>query len=202
MKSAQIIVPTAYGTPFEGGFYGGQIRIDSSVHAIAWAPKAQGQTRAIWLPSYTDVPGAASCYDSAANTQAMAAAGSPMAQWAQGLDINGKTDWLVPARDVLEMGYRYLKPTQRKNLCSFRDGDNASSLPPGYPYTEADPVQTTAAEFQEGGPEAFDDDWYAASTQYSARSAWCQNFYSGGQLNYDKKYAALCRAVRLIRLSA
>jgi len=141
------------GTPFEGGFYGGQIRIGNAVFAIAWAPKAEGETQGAWLGSYTDVPGAGSCFDSMANTVAMAEAGSAIGNWARGLTIGGHTDWCVPARDVLELGYRLLKPSTQGNACSFRDGDNASSVPAGYPYSEATPAQTTAEAFRAGGAE-------------------------------------------------
>jgi hypothetical protein len=204
MKSTitPVTAPAAIGTPFEGGFYGGQIRIGAAICAIVWAPKAQGETKGKWLDSYTSVPGAASCFDSMANTKAMAEAGSNLAKWALGLDINGHTDWRIPARDVLEMGYRYLKPTTDENSASFRDGDNASSIPVGYPYTNESPVQTAADDFKEGGPEAFDARWHWSSTQYSDDSAFSQYFLNGTQSNYDKSYEGRARAVRLIQLSA
>lgn len=191
----------AHGTPFEGGFYGGNINIHGIPHAVVWAPKAQGETKAIWLPSYTDVPNAASCFDSMANTRAMAEAGSPLAKWALGLDINGLGDWCVPARDVLELGYRYLKPTDYENSCSFRDGDNPSSLPPGWLYTEASPAQTTVEAFREGNPEAFEASWHWSSTQCSDSYAFLQYFHDGGQYYGGKKSEGRARAVRLIQLS-
>ncbi len=203
MKSsiAANLVPDEYGTPFEGGFYGGQVRIGDATFAIAWAPKALGETKAIWLPSYTQVPNAASCFDSMANTIAMADAGSPLAKWALGLDINGCTDWCIPARDVLELGYRYLKPTDEANDCSFRDGDNPSSIPAGYPYTEEGPVQTTSEAFRAGAPEAFEDAWHWSSTQYSAGTAWRQGF-SDGYTDFDfKDYEGVGRACRMIQLT-
>ena len=196
------LVPNTIGAPFEGGFYGGQIRIGDTLAAIVWAPKAQGQTKAAWLDRYDNVPGARSCFDSLSNTRAMAAAGSAIAQWALALDINGHTDWCVPARDVLELAYRHLKPTTYENCCSFRDGDNASSVPVGYPYTEALPAQTTAEAFHADGAEAFDDTWYWSSTQFSDSDAFRQNFNYGNQGLSGKKYEARCRAVRLIQLSA
>ncbi|MFZ3141180.1 hypothetical protein [Polaromonas sp.] len=195
-------VPASFGEAFEGGFYGGQVRIGEHLFAIAWAPKAQGETQAIWLPAYTLVPNAASCFDSMANTQAMAEACSPLAKWALSLDINGFADWCVPARDVLELGYRNLKPTAQKNWGSFRDGDNASSVPAGYPYTDASPVQTAAEAFRDGNPEDFDDTWYWSSTQFSASSAFIQLFDDGSQVIYHKNSEARARAVRLIQLSA
>lgn len=204
MKSLNLstVSSIAHGTEFEGGFYGGVIVIPNApLHAIAWAPKAKGQTKAIWLPGYTDAPNATSCYDSMANTRAMAEAGSPLGKFALEANINGFTDWCVPARDVLEMGYRYLKPTTEENSRTFRDGDNPSSLPAGYPYTEASPVQTLAEAFRAGGSEAFDGAWYWSSTQYSSSYAWGQYFDDGFQDYYLKSFEARCRLVRLIPLN-
>lgn len=198
---ANILIPAAYGDPFEGGFYGGQIRIGDTIFAISWAPKAPGETRAIWLPSYTQVPNAASCFDSMANTIAMAKAGSPLGKWALELNINGFTDWCIPARDVLEMGYRYLKPGTETNSSSFRDGDNPSSIPVGYPYVENSPAQTTAEVFGTGGAEAFKEEWYWSSTQSSAITAWGQLFVNGYADTGSKRYEAVGRACRMIQLT-
>ena len=192
--------PATIGTPFEGGFYGGKINIDGTAHAIVWAPKAQGQSKGAWLPTYTALNGARSTCNSMANTQAMAEAGSSVAKWALGLTINGFADWCLPARDVLELGYRHLKPSDDENDCTFRDGDNPCSLPLGLMYTEADPAQTAVTEFQDGGPEAFDTHWYWSSTQCSDRTAFLQYFYYGDQHDDFKTYEARVRAVRLIQL--
>jgi hypothetical protein len=202
IEKPAIQVPETIGTPFEGGFYGGKIKIGLAIFAIVWAPKAEGQINGVWHPDYNDVPGATSCFDSMANTKAMAEAGSLIAQQALAANINGHTDWCIPARDVLEMGYRYLKPTTEENYCSFRDGDNPSSIPAGYLYTEASPAQTTAEGFQAGSPEAFDPAWYFSSTQYSESSAWTQTFSYGHQDDTLKGYERRVRVVRLIQLSA
>lgn len=193
----------AIGAPFEGGFFGGQIRIGGAILAVIWAPKALGETSGIWLPKPTMVPGARSCCDSLGNTHDMAEAGSPLAQWALSLDINGRKDWCLPARDVLELAYRHLKPTGGEACCSFRDGDNPSSLPPGYPYTKETPiVQTTVEVFQGGAAEAFEDEWYWSSTVYSKASAWGQGFDLGVQYCYHQYDEFRARAVRLIQLNA
>ena len=203
-EKSTILVPAQIGTAFEGGFYGGIINSHGGAKkfAIVWAPKALGEKKSIWLPSYTDVPNAASCFHSMDNTVAMAEAGSSLAKWALGLEINGHKDWCIPARDVLELAYRNLKPGTDENFASFRDGDNPSSIPAGYPYTEQSPIQTTADAFRDGGPEAFERRWYWSSTQDSESSAWIQYFDDGDQGNFLKAYEALARAVRLIQLSA
>ena len=194
------LVPATVGQPFEGGFYGGKIRIGVAIFAIVWAPKAEGEIKGLWLDAYTSVPGATSCFDSMANTRAMADAGSPIAKWALGLEINGFNDWVIPARDVLELAYRNLKPSTTENYCSFRDGDNPSSMPAGFPYIEDDPLQTTVADFQKGGAEAFDETWYWSSTQYSEGTAWGQDFSSGDSRNANKGIKGRARAVRMVPL--
>ena len=191
------------GAPFEGGFFGGQIRIGGAILAVIWAPKALGETEGVWLPDSAMVSNALSCCNSMGNTQAMAEAGSPLAKWALGLEINGHTDWCLPARDVLELGYRHLKPTTWETRCYFRDGDNPSSLPPGYPYTKEVSIAQTAIElFQAGGTEAFDASWYWSSTVYSEASAWCQSFYNGYQHYNHQDNELRARAIRLIQLNA
>lgn len=189
-----------YGTAYEGGSFGGIVNINGLQHAIVWAPKADGQTHGIW---HADQPGliAPSCNDSMANTQAMAKAGSAIAQWALGLSINGHTDWCIPARDVLELAYRHLKPTTQQTDGWARCGDNPSSVPVGYPYrTQATPVQTTAEAFQKGGSEAFENEWHWTSTQASASSAWTQSFLNGIQSSLTLGSELRVRAVRLIQL--
>lgn len=187
-------------TAFEGGYYTGIIKVHGVNYAIITAPIAEGEASDIWLPEYSDVPDATSCFDSVANTHAMATAGSPLAKWALGLDINGFKDWVIGARDVVEVQYRNAKPSTQHNSCSFRDGDNASSVPAGYPYTNIMPLQTTVAAFKTGGSEAFGKEIYWTSTQFSSDLACTQDFLYGTAYNGLKKFKACARAVRLIPL--
>ncbi len=194
----------AIGAPLQGGFYGGLVCTAAGLLlAIVWAPKALGETSLAWHPERADVPGARSCCDSLANTLAMADAGRPLAASALRLSINGQDDWCLPARDVLELAYRHLKPTTEETGCYFRDGDNPSSVPAGYPYRSGEPiVQTSVPAFQAGGEEAFADEWYWASTQASAGSAWAQHVHPGSQDSTSKHFQARARAVRLIQLDS
>ncbi|MDP3228482.1 MAG: hypothetical protein Q8N13_10975 [Acidovorax sp.] len=196
-----VVVPDTIGAPFEGGFYGGKIRIAEAVFAVCWAPKALGEVQGAWLDRFESVPNAASCFDSEANTKAMAVAGSELANKVLALEIGGVKGWSVPARDVLELAYRHLKPTTEENSGSFRDGDNPSSIPAGYPYTDTLPAQTTVTAFQEGGAECFEEEWYWSSTQYSGSRAWLQTFSYGSHYTTSKVAEGRCRAVRLIQLS-
>jgi hypothetical protein len=184
-----------------GGFFSGTIRINDALYGVITAPKAEGQYSGIWLPSYDDVPGATSCFDSKANTIAMAEAGSPIALKALATTINGHSDWVIPARDVLEIQYRAHKPTAKTNYV-YRSGDNPSSVPAGYPYTKAFPAQCPDPLFQEGGAEAFDADWHWSSTQSSPSHAWYQSFVVGDQVNGIKILEGVVRLVRLIQLTA
>lgn len=193
--------PAYIGTPFEGGFFAGRFRIGTDEFALIVAPKAEGETTGKWGEYGADIEGARSCFDGKANTQAMTEAGSDLAKWALGLTIGGLADWYLPSRDELEILYRHLKPTTDENYCSFRDGDNASSVPPGFPYTEQSPAQTAVEAFQDGQPEAFDARWYWASTQFSPVNAWTQDFGVGSQNVSHKGVEFRARAVRKIRIS-
>lgn len=196
-----ILVPETMGAPFEGGFYGGQIRIGNGIFAVAWASKAAGEVKGIWLPSRMQLPNAASCFNSMANTEAMAEAGSAIAKKALSVTINGHSDWCIPARDVLELAYRHLKPGTEENSTRFRDGDNPSSIPAGYPYTEEAPTQTAVEAFRTGGAEAFKEQWYWSSTQDSENSAYFQDFGNGSQSGNYKESQAQARFVRMIQLN-
>ncbi|SMG00363.1 hypothetical protein BSIN_3433 [Burkholderia singularis] len=129
----------------------------------------------------------------------MAEAGFAIAERVLELRIGDFDDWFIPARDQLELACRGLKPTSEDNYV-WRNGDNPSSLPPGYPYTIHLPGQTEVELFREGGAEAFDDDWYWASTQYSAYGAWNQDFGDGRQGSASKDDKGRVRAFRSIKL--
>lgn len=207
MTQADTTYPTAadlqIGQAIEGGFYAGAIRVGADLFGIVVATKAEGTTKGVWLPTYTDVPGARSTCDGFANTEAMAAAGSEIAKHVRGLTINGHSDWYIPSRDELEICYRNLKPTNDENCCSFRDGDNPSSVPPGLLYTEDSPAQTTVDAFKAGGAEAFDPVWHWSSTQYSDDSAYGQYFDDGDQYSSAKSWSGgSARAVRRFKLAA
>ncbi|MBM2883960.1 DUF1566 domain-containing protein [Chromobacterium phragmitis] len=197
----QQTIPAEIGTPFEGGFYAGRFNCDGAAYALIVSPKTQGETSMTWGEYGQDIPGARSYFNGLANTQAMAEAGSDLAKWALDLNISGHTDWYIPSRDELEMLYRAFKPTAEENDCSFRDGDNASSIPAGYPYTAEEPSQTAASAFRDGGAEAFADAWHWASTPYSPNTAWTQGFVGGYQGRYHKYYELRARAVRRILIS-
>jgi hypothetical protein len=188
------------GAPLSGGYFAGILIIREALHALIVAPKAEGEFKGKWLNSEDKVPGADDIADGLSNTLAMAEAGSPIAKQALALNIAGFTDWHVPSRDALELLYRHLKPTSQENYCTFRDGENPSSVPQGRFYTEEAPSVTAVEAFR--STEAFVAGWYWSSTQSSSSSAFDQDFDLGSQDDVSKSYEGRVRAVRTIQLSA
>lgn len=202
MKASTEINP-AIGTAMEGGFFGGIINVNGIHKGVIWAPKKEGEISSILLPGRDASIGAGSPCDCAANARALIEAGSPAAQQIAGLTINGFQDWVIPSRDVLELGYRHFKPTRRENYCSWRDGENPNSVPPGWLYTDSTPAQTTVEAFQGDGAEAFSEAWYWTSTVIpGGKTAFVQYFLDGGLHYYDLSSECRVRAVRLIQLGS
>lgn len=189
-------------TAIAGGFFVGILVHNDEPHALIVSPKEHGEFNHVtWLDNRADVFQATDYVNGYSNTVAMAEAGSELARKILQLEINGFKDWALPARDQLELLYRNAKPGTYGNACTFRDGDNPSSIPPGYPYLESLPLQCEDKSFQTDGPESLEEAWYWSSTQYSASCAWNQDFGNGYQDNLVKDYRARARAVRMIPLS-
>ena len=189
----------AIGAAHLGGFYAGQILIDGVLYGLVVAPKDGGEQKRIqWLASEERVTGADSYFDGAANTAAMAEAGSPLATWARRLDLGGQTDWYVPSQDELEIVYRNLKPTTDENYLFGRSGMNVSAVPPTHAYSSTEPGQTQVQAFAAGGEQAFEEAWYWTSTQHAAFGdfAWSQYFSNGYQSICGKSAGLRARAVR------
>jgi hypothetical protein len=133
--------------------------------------------------------------DGALGTAAMADAGSELAQWALDLRIGGHDDWYLPALMQLERIYRMAKPTDDLNVCSWGDGENASSWPPTSAYTKRLPARTAIEQFLPGGPEAFEAHGYWIATQHPGYpgSACVQIFVNGLQnwLRKDDEFGAV-----------
>ncbi|HCZ9425409.1 TPA: DUF1566 domain-containing protein [Pseudomonas aeruginosa] len=175
----------AYGGGFVSGFY-----LQDGKRYVSITAGAEHELVGEWGEYGVKIEGADSLTDSRANTEAMAASGSELAQKVLALEIGGHSDWAIPARDVQELQYRNLKPTTDKNYAWGRDGENHSSLPPGDLYSEESPVQTLVEAFKAGGAEAFRPNWYWSSTQRSAHSAFFMDF-GGGFQGYNGKGSEL-----------
>jgi hypothetical protein len=196
-KAAPAVTIPAIGQPFGGGFFSGITRDpDTGKRYLNITAGAAHELEGEWGKYGEKIEGADSFTNSRANTEAMAAAGSELAQQVLALDIGGFTDWAIPARDVQELQYRHFKPTTETNWADRRDGDNPNSEPLGLLYTEESPGQTSLPAFQEGGAEAFRDTWYWSSSQRSANYAFFMYFDDGGQFYYGKLNELRVRPVR------
>ncbi|WP_219096593.1 DUF1566 domain-containing protein [Pseudomonas sp. UMAB-40] len=181
-KAAPAVTLPEIGQPFGGGFFSGITRDpDTGKRYLNITAGAAHELKGAWGEYGVKIEGANSFTNSRANTEAMAAAGSELAQKVLVLDIGGFTGWAIPARDVQELQYRHFKPTTEENWANSRNGDNPNSEPVGQLYTEESPTQTTLSAFQEGGTEAFRDAWYWSSSQRSAYDAFPMTFGVGGQ---------------------
>jgi len=165
----------AIGAPFGGGFFGGLHPTEPNI-AIVVAPKAEGEAEELtWGPD--GITTARSLTDGFANSEALNDEDHPAAQFCRSLRIGGHDDWYLPALDEMTV--------LRRNLM------------PGTGYV---PEQTTAEAFREGGPEAFEREWYWTSTEFSKGSAWLQDFTSGDQISSGKVWSTRVRAVRKCQL--
>ena len=190
-KAAPAMTIPEIGQPFGGGFFSGITRDpDTGKRYLNITAGAAHELVGEWGKYGEKIVGADSFTNSRANTEAMAAAGSELAQKVLTLDIGGFTDWAIPARDVQELQYRHFKPTAEANWQYGRSGDNPNSEPVGLLYSEESPSQTTLTAFQEGGAEAFRDTWYWSSSQRSAHYAFLMYFDDGYQ-NYGGKNVEL-----------
>ncbi|EJM20206.1 hypothetical protein PMI21_01109 [Pseudomonas sp. GM18] len=198
MSAAQqaVAIPEI-GQPFGGGFFSGITRDpDTGKRYLNITAGAAHELVGAWGEYGMKIEGADSFTNGRANTEAMAAAGSELAQQALALRIGGHDDWAIPARDQQELQYRHLKPTTETNWQYGRSGDNPNSEPVGLLHTEESPAQTTLAAFQAGGAEAFKPTWYWSSTQRSADLAFTMSFADGYQYGGDKYYELRVRPVR------
>lgn len=196
--------PASPGTPYGGGFYVGRLKVDGVSYALIVSSKASGESSATLQAKAVNsaTPGTDSVWDGAANQAAMMAAGvpalHPAAQFCENLTIGGYDDWVLPARDQLELCYRNLKPgTLSNNTVS---GINGSSDPAGNYYTAGMPAQTSLVAFKTGGAEAFEIGSYYWSSTQSGTLSYYQRFDDGGQPTGNKNTGYKVRAVRMVRI--
>ncbi len=171
--------------------------------------KAYCETQKAWGPTGV-VTGATSLYDSKYNTDILVALGPQYeaATWCASLDVEGCTDYVLPARNELEVAYYNLKNvTQANRVDGGNRGNNANAVPPWEPvstnYATARPAQTTVDAFKFGGVEAFAEDDFWSSSEGSSSTAWKQSFvsdYPGTQYNLARTYLLSVRAFRIIPL--
>ena len=196
-KAAPAVTIPEIGQALGGGFFSGITRDpDTGKRYLNITAGAEHELEGEWGKYGAKIEGADSFTNSRANTEAMAADGSELAQQVLALDIGGFNDWAIPARDVQELQYRHFKPTTEANWQYGRSGDNPNSEPVGLLHTEESPAQTTLEAFQAGGAEAFKPTWYWSSSQRSAYYAFNMYFVDGGQSTSGKLYELRVRPVR------
>jgi len=189
-------LPYEIGDFVEGGYCGGYISHTANgvaTHALIVAPAATGASG----PGYTltttyawknandgSTSGTSSLYDGKANFDAIVTAGitnHPAANFCYTRNINGYTDWYLPAILEYDIAYQNLKPTTASNNTS--SGVNAYAVPPrGSNRTSGDPSQTSVALFQSGGAQAFVEQTttgHWSSTYASSNRAYRMQFYTG-----------------------
>jgi hypothetical protein len=198
-----IFYPTAseieIGSSLGGGYYAGQMLINSQVYNLIVAPKATGETSLQYRvntnaesnPSISQL-----LNDGKTITDTYNDASHPAFQWAKSLNIGGFTDWYIPGRDELEVISRNLavkqigasnsRPIQDGPLNNITTDDfatssgvNQNSVPLGYFYsTQAANTVTSAPLFNSKagylGSEAlsFPSYWAATESSTNNSNAW------------------------------
>jgi hypothetical protein len=193
------------GDAYGGGYFAGQISTAGNGIAdynLVIGPLSSAEFNSIqWKNANTATAGADSDINGPQNTADIVAAGNatvyPAAHFCNDLVIGGYSDWYMPAKNELEVCYYNLKPTTTSNYTS--SGINANAVPArASNYTAGDPARTSAAIFQEGGAQAFFDQFWWSSTEASATEAWEQRFGNGRQYSPPKTNSRLVRAIRRI----
>jgi hypothetical protein len=213
------------GTPYGGGYVAGFISHTANgnpTHALIVAPRATGATGSgytlsttyQWKTSAASTAGVSSVFDGKANTTAIVTAGiasHPAAEFCVNLSIEGFTDWYLPSRLELEIGYFNLKPTTGLNyttpITSVRfTGSNLYSVPARNTlYTANNPSQTSLATFNTSA-ESFTAvlHWSSTPSQETSGFSYHVNFadgrqQAGGNANTNTSFHSV-RAFRRIAL--
>jgi len=188
------------GSALGGGFFAGQISTAGNSVAdfnlvIGPVASAQNASKQFKIVNTND-SGATSAIDGPSNSASMNDATHPAAQFCEGLTIGGFSDWYLPALNELEICYYNLKPTTQNNTTN--KGINANAVPArASNYTAGNPAQTSAADFQSTGAEAFTNEYWT-STQYNSSNGYFIRFTAGYQFYGLKDYAYNARAVRRV----
>lgn len=202
--------PMPIGTPYEGGFFAGQISTSGNGVAdynLVVGPRSVAQTGGQWKTSRTATPGADSVIDGPGNTLAIVLDGDatvyPVAHFCYNLTAGGYEDWYLPAPFEQNVIYFYMKPTVQLNALNIaRDPQNPYSVPPrGFP-SQTVPTQTQVLDFRAGGIEAYDTGqayWSSRQVPTAVQYANINTFNIGYilQVNF-KNNSALARAVRRV----
>ena len=192
--------PTVIGQVYGGGYYAGQISVNGdgiATHYLVVAPKAVGEGQFQWKTANTSTTGTGSVINGPTNSANMNNASHPAAQFCESLSINGYGDWYMPAKNELEVLYYNLKPGTQLNDTSTGSNLNAIPSRPSN-YTTGVPGQTGISLFQTGNSQAFELQFYWASTEFSSTNGWIQSFDTGQQSSVQKLATTYVRAIRRV----
>lgn len=112
--------PTTIGESYGGGYYAGDVVVDSTTYGIILAPKIGGETDLKMANATTKVIG--NDADSVLNTTNLKAFGSDAANWAKALTLGGFSDWQVPSLAALQSIYTNVGPTRATSPVIFKTG--------------------------------------------------------------------------------
>lgn len=194
------------GDPLDGGYYVGLISHTANsiaTHALIAAPVeygVAGQNYPIafgslgprWAVSAVDIPGAVSVFDGKLNTDAIltnSESNHPAALFCRQANIDGYTDWYLPAPAELSIAYFNLKPGRIFN--SLTSGINAYAVPAlAVNYLNEYPNITSVLSFRDissGDSEAFKPIVFWSSRQSSSTQAWSVSFNNGSLVSSNSK---------------
>jgi hypothetical protein len=203
--SNSITTSRVLGSAYGGGFFAGQISTSAdgvATHNLVVCDVTVGEnTSKQWKTTQTSTSGTSSIINGPANSANMNNADHPAAQFCEGINTGGFTDWYMPAQNELDVCFYRLKPTSDQNAPGI--GANIHAVSP-QPYNtnhgSFDPTITTATNFRySGGAQAFSPlGRYWASTEVDATTAICTYFDNGYPDNPGKQAVAKVRAIRRV----
>lgn len=169
-----IAIPTI-GSAYGGGFFAGQININSVIYNLVLSPRASGEVPAsVYKNDALGFTGNTSQNDGKLIQDNMVAAGIakfPAQQVVKNMTIGGYTDWYIPSKLEMEILYRNLKPTTANNVTT--SGTNASAVPPTTNYTTTNPARTALTQFRAtAGSDYMTADYYYSASQGPSGALW------------------------------
>lgn len=152
------------GDAWKGGFFAGRQQLGTALYDIIVAPA----TSTFQPGNVTAIASGTTGYDSdidgKTNTDVLATAGYEPAVSVRALNINGYTDWYIPALGEQFSAYNTLKPTVDTNTDTARVTRNTLSIPIAPAHESLFPLQTLAPAFKDIGTEDFDSADYLCSS--------------------------------------
>jgi RES domain-containing protein len=172
--SAQF-VPTAAGTPYEGGYYVCRMLDElGDEYALVVSPKASGEL---------------------AGSESWSAALS----FADSVNAGGYDDWKLADLDEMRALYWNLKPSTATNNTGF--GASTRIIPQTANYTTIVPAQTPLTQFKSGGSEELKATSHWTENEYNSSDAWRVDLVNGAESKLGKTYSGpYARAVRRVYL--